>query len=266
MQKIKILNQTNYTVKMKISIITVAYNSEKTIQETIDSVLNQTYENIEYIIVDGKSSDTTVDIVKSYGNKIAKFVSEPDKGIYDAINKGIRMATGEVVGILNSDDVLAHEGVIENVVNLMQEKQVDSVYGDLKYVSPEDNSKVKRYWKSGNYKRNKFLYGWMPPHPTFYVKREAYEQFGTFDTSLSSAADYELMLRFLYKHHVSAAYNKEVMVYMKTGGKSNASLWNHIVGNMEDRKAWVKNNLNALFFTTLIKPFRKVPQFILSQF
>ena len=250
---------------MKLSIITVAYNSAKTIDKTIKSVLNQSYENLEYIIVDGQSTDGTIEIVKSYGTKISKFISESDKGIFDALNKGIAMATGEVIGILNSDDELAHSDVLRNVIHTMRNNEVDSVYGDLKYVAPEDNSKTKRYWKSGQYKRKKFLYGWMPPHPTFYVKREVYEKYGNFDTSLSSAADYELMLRFLYKHHVSAAYNEEVMVYMKTGGKSNASLLNHLVGNMEDRKAWVKNNLKSLFFTTLIKPFRKVPQFLLAK-
>jgi glycosyltransferase involved in cell wall biosynthesis len=251
---------------MKVSIITVAYNSEKTINQTILSVINQSYQDIEYIIVDGNSSDSTIDIVKSYGDNIAQFISEPDKGIYDAINKGIGMATGEIVGILNSDDELAHTDVIKHVVDLMDKEQVDSVYGDLKYVAPTDNAQVKRYWKSGNYKRNKFLFGWMPPHPTFYVKREVYEKYGNFDLSLSSAADYELMLRFMYKHKISAAYNEEVMVYMKTGGKSNASLLNHLVGNMEDRKAWVKNNLRSLFFTTLIKPFRKLPQFFLARY
>ena len=251
---------------MKISIITVAYNSENTINQTIQSILNQTYENIEYIVVDGQSTDRTVDIVRAYGSKISKFVSEPDEGIFDALNKGISMATGDIIGILNSDDELAHKNVLKNVVDLMQKENVETIYGDLKYVSPEDNSKTKRYWKSGNYKRRKFLYGWMPPHPTFYVRREVYEKYGVFDTSLSSAADYELMLRFLYKHRVSAAYNNEVMVYMKTGGKSNASLLNHITGNMEDRKAWVKNNLKSLFFTTLIKPVRKVPQFFLARY
>ena len=226
---------------MKVSIITVAYNSSKTIKETINSVLAQTYNNIEYIIVDGKSTDGTVELVQSYGDKISRFVSEKDNGIYDAINKGVKMATGDVVGILNSDDILSHNRIIQGVIDTFEQEQVDSVYGDLKYVSPTDNSKTVRYWKSGDYNRNKFIFGWMPPHPTFYVKRKAYEQFGLFDTNLKSAADYELMLRFLYKHKISAAYINEVMVYMKTGGQSNASLLNHILGNKEDRKAWINN-------------------------
>jgi glycosyltransferase involved in cell wall biosynthesis len=249
---------------MKVSIITVAYNSSKTIKETIDSVITQSYKNIEYIIVDGASTDGTVELVKSYGSQIAKFVSEKDKGIYDAINKGISMATGDIVGILNSDDVYTHKDIIKNIVDTFEQKGVDAVYGDLQYVSPEDNSKVVRYWKSGSYNRNKFIYGWMPPHPTFFVKREVYEQYGTFDLSLKSAADYELMLRFLYKNSISAAYIPEVMVWMKTGGQSNASLINHFLGNMEDRQAWIKNNLNVYFFTTLLKPLRKLPQFFIA--
>lgn len=249
---------------MKVSVITVAYNSSKTIRETIDSVVSQTYDQIEYIIVDGKSTDGTIEIVKSYGDKISKFVSEKDNGIYDAINKGLEMASGDVISILNSDDIFAHEKVIENTVAVFESEQVDTVYGDLKYVSPTDNTKVKRYWKSGVYKRKKFLFGWMPPHPTFFVKREVYEKHGTFDTSLTSAADYELMLRFLYKNKVSAGYNPEVMVLMKTGGQSNASLLNHIVGNKEDKMAWIKNGLKSFSFTTWIKPIRKVPQFLYS--
>ena len=249
---------------MKISIITVAFNSVSTIRETIESVLNQSYKNIEYIIVDGQSTDGTIGLVQSYGDRISKFVSEKDNGIYDAINKGLSMASGEVVSILNSDDIFAHSKVVENTVAVFKSQQVDSVYGDLKYVSQHDNNKVIRYWKAGAYRRNKFIFGWMPPHPTFFVKREVYEQFGAFDEELSSAADYELLLRFLYKNKVSAGYNAEVMVLMKAGGKSNASLWNRFIGNQEDRKAWAKNELQALFVTPYLKPLRKLPQFLLA--
>ena len=247
---------------MKVSIITVAYNSAKTIEETIQSVTSQTYQNIEYIIIDGASTDRTIHIINQYSDQISKLVSEKDEGIYDAINKGLKLATGEIIGILNSDDTYAHSRVIENVVRRFEEEGVDSVYGDLKYVSRVDRNKTIRYWKSGVYNRKKFVYGWMPPHPTFFVKREIYEQFGIFDTNLKSAADYELMLRFLYKHKVSAAYNEEVMVYMKTGGQSNASLINHLLGNHEDRKAWGKNGLRSYFFTSIFKPIRKIPQFL----
>lgn len=246
---------------MKVSIITVSYNSAKTIIETIESVINQSYDNIEYIIIDGDSKDGTMDIIESYKHKIHTVVSEPDKGIYDAMNKGLALATGDVIGLLNSDDTFAHNDVIKNVVAKFSTKPIDAVYGDLKYINGANKSTV-RHWKSGRYKRNKFLFGWMPPHPTFFVKREVYEQFGSFDTSLKSAADYELMLRFLYKNKVAAAYNNEVMVFMRTGGQSNASIKNHLLANLEDRKAWIKNQLYPYFFTTLLKPARKIPQFV----
>ena len=246
---------------MKVSIITVSYNSAKTIIETIESVVNQSYDNIEYIIIDGDSKDGTKDIIESYKHQIHTIVSEPDKGIYDAMNKGLALATGDVIGLLNSDDTFAHKDVIKNVVATFNAKQVDAVYGNLKYINGATKATV-RNWKSGAYRRSKFLFGWMPPHPTFFVKREAYEQFGRFDTSLKSAADYELMLRFLYKNKVTAAHNNEVMVLMRTGGQSNASLKNHILANLEDRKAWIKNQLYPYFFTTLLKPVRKIPQFV----
>ena len=248
---------------MKVSIITVSYNAERTIEETLQSVTNQTHKNIEYIIIDGASKDATISIINKYAHKIHTFVSEKDKGIYDAFNKGLKLATGDVIGLLNSDDIYAHDHVVENVVNCFEQNDVDAVYGDLKYVSPVDNLKTIRYWKSGKYNRSKFIFGWMPPHPTFFVKREAYEQFGLFDTDLRSAADYELMLRFLYKEGLKVAYNPEVMVLMKTGGQSNASLKNRLLGNQEDRKAWIKNELKTYFFTSFMKPIRKLPQFIL---
>ena len=249
---------------LTLSIITVSYNSAQTIKETIDSVLAQTYKHIEYIIVDGKSTDGTVEIVESYGDSIHKFVSEEDEGLYHAINKGIEMASGDVVSILNSDDIFAHNRVVEHTMNVFEEQQVDSVYGDLKYVDPEDNSKVIRYWKSGNYKRLKFFFGWMPPHPTFFVRKSVYDEFGKFDLSITSAADYELMLRFLYKKGISAGYNPEVMVLMKMGGKSNASILNRLIANSEDQNAWLKNNLKASILTRYMKPLRKVPQFVSS--
>lgn len=249
---------------MKFSIITVTYNSAETIRATIESVLNQRHVHIEYLIIDGQSNDGTLGIVEEYKAQIAKVVSEPDGGIYDAMNKGIALATGDVIGILNSDDVYAHEYVLHQIQQTFEDEQVDSVYGDLKYVRPDDLSQTVRYWKSGNFSKRKFLYGWMPPHPTFYVKRAIYEKHGVFDVAFRSAADYELMLRFLIKYKLSTAYIPDVFVLMRTGGQSNASLKNQLFANQEDRRAWAHNGLKSLPFTTFLKPIRKIPQFFVQ--
>ncbi|MEO1714083.1 MAG: glycosyltransferase family 2 protein [Bacteroidota bacterium] len=247
---------------MKVSIITATYNSSETIRDTIESVLCQTYKNIEHIIIDGASKDGTLEIVHSYGGKIAKVISEPDGGIYDAMNKGISMASGDVVGILNSDDFFAHDRVIEKVVRAFEMTECDSAYGDLQYVDPSETEKVVRNWRAGSHSRNSWLYGWMLPHPTFYVRKDVYERFGTFNLRLRSAADYEIMLRFLYKNKISATYIPEVLVRMRTGGVSNASLKNRIAANKEDRQAWRMNGLTPRFYTTLLKPIRKIGQFV----
>ncbi|MEM1220543.1 MAG: glycosyltransferase family 2 protein [Bacteroidota bacterium] len=247
---------------MKVSIITATYNSSETIRDTIESVLCQTYKNIEHIIIDGASKDGTLEIVHSYGGKIAKVISEPDGGIYDAMNKGISMASGDVVGILNSDDFFAHDRVIEKVVRSFEMTECDSAYGDLQYVDPSETAKVVRNWRAGRYTRNSWLYGWMLPHPTFYVRKDVYERFGTFNLRLRSAADYEIMLRFLYKNKISATYIPEVLVRMRTGGVSNSSIKNRLAANKEDRQAWRMNGLTPRFYTTLLKPIRKIGQFV----
>lgn len=247
---------------MKVSIITATYNSSETIRDTIESVLCQTYKNIEHIIIDGASKDGTLKIVHSYGGKIAKVISEPDGGIYDAMNKGISMATGDVVGILNSDDFFAHDRVIEKVVRAFEMTECDSAYGDLQYVDPAETGKVVRNWRAGSHTRNSWLYGWMLPHPTFYVCKDVYERFGTFNLRLRSAADYEIMLRFLYKNKISTTYIPEVLVRMRTGGVSNASFKNRLAANKEDRQAWRMNGLTPRFYTTLLKPIRKIGQFV----
>lgn len=247
---------------MKVSIITVCYNSAKTIEDTIKSVLNQSYDNIEYIIIDGQSKDNTMEIVNNYSGMISKVVSEKDKGMYDACNKGIAMATGDVIGILNSDDVFANKHIVQMVVDKMKKENTDALYGDLKYVSPDNLFKTHRYWKSGSYKRNKFIFGWMPPHPTFFIKKEAYQQFGGFNLNLKSAADYELMLRMLFKNKLKASYLPTVMVLMRDGGMSNATINSRLRGNTEDKMAWKLNGLQAMFFTMILKPIRKIPQFI----
>ena len=245
---------------MKISIITIAYNSENSISDAINSVLSQTYPDIEYIIVDGKSKDKTVEIVKSYGNKISKFVSEPDKGIYDALNKGIEMASGDVVGFMHSDDLFADEHVIEKVARLFKEKNVDSIYGDLNYVFKNDTNKILRYWKSDEFSLRRLKFGWMPPHPTFYVKRKIYEKYGGFDIDFKISSDYDSMLRFLGKYKISTAYLPEVMIKMRVGGASNRSLKNIIQKSTEDFRAIRKNKFGNIF-TLIFKNLRKVKQF-----
>ena len=247
---------------MKVSIITVCYNSAATIEDTIESVLGQTYDAIEYIVIDGASSDDTLQIMDRYKNDISVLVSEKDRGMYDAINKGIAISTGDIIGILNADDFYIDNSVISEVVQQMQQKKVDSLYSDLYYVAAEDTNKVVRNWVSGKYNRQKFLYGWMPPHPTFFVKRTAYEKYGNFNLDLKSAADYELMLRFLYKNNLSTCYLPRPLVRMRVGGISNVSLKNRINANKEDRLAWSMNGLRPKPFTMLLKPLRKVIQFV----
>lgn len=246
----------------KISIITVCYNSEKTIEDTILSVINQTYKNLEYIVIDGKSTDNTLAIINKYKENISLIVSEKDNGIYDAINKGINLATGDIVGNLNSDDFYTDNHVIEDVVNQLQHTKSDGLYADLYYVDGKNINKITRHWKSNEYKKGMFLKGWMPPHPTFFVKKEVYQKYGKFNLEFTSAADYEIMLRFIHKHKISLTYLPRVIVKMRVGGISNASLKNRIRANREDKKAWLVNNLKPHPFTLVLKPLSKIKQFI----
>ena len=251
---------------MKVSIITVCYNSGKTIEDTIRSVAQQTYSDIEYIVVDGMSSDATVEIVKRFQDAsrgvVTKFLCEIDKGIYDAMNKGLALATGDIIGVLNSDDFYCSNTVIEQVVEAFQKKGTDCLYGDLNYVDPENTSKIVRKWRSGDFNKENFLKGWMPPHPTFFVSKSCYEKFGTFNTIFKSAADYELMLRFLFKESCSAIHLPIVMIHMRAGGVSNVSLKNRLRANREDRLAWKINGLKPKWFTLLRKPLSKLIQYL----
>ena len=245
----------------KISIITVSFNSAQTIGDTLKSVAAQSHPNIEHIIVDGSSTDQTVKIVEGFPH-VAKYISEKDEGIYFAMNKGITMASGEVIGILNADDLYEDKGVIARVAAVFEDPKVDATYADLVFVDREDVLKVVRTWKSGPFKRSSMYNGWMPPHPTFFVRRSVYEKYGNFNTILRSAADYELMLRFLLKHEINLSYLPETIIKMRQGGKSTASISNRIKANMEDRKAWKMNGLKPHFFTLILKPLRKIKQFI----
>jgi glycosyltransferase len=246
---------------MRISIITATYNSAATVAETMRSVNEQDYPHIEHIIVDGNSQDDTLEIIQNYP-LTAALISERDEGIYDAMNKGIRMATGDIVGILNSDDIYANDQVISRVANIFQDPEIQACYGDLEYVDAHNTSRITRTWKSGKYNKGSFYWGWMPPHPTFFVRRKVYDRVGLFDTRLHSAADYEMMLRIMVKHQMQAAYIPEFLVKMRRGGVSNASIKNRIRANREDREAWRINAMTPYFFTLYLKPLRKITQFI----
>lgn len=246
---------------MKISIITITYNSAATLEQTIQSVLNQTYRSIEYIIVDGGSTDGTLAIIEKYKDKIHQFVSEKDNGLYDALNKAIAMASGDVIGMLHSDDFYIHDKVIEHYAAVFSKENPDAVYGDLYYVDKDNTDKIIRKWKSGTYRHGAFVNGWMPPHPTFFVKRNVYAAYGTFNPEFKSAADYELMLRFIHLHKIKLAYLPEYTVRMRVGGKSNKSVQNRINANLEDRRAWEVNGLKPKFYTLYLKPLRKIFQF-----
>lgn len=243
---------------MKISIITAVWNNKETIKDAVDSVLAQTYPDIEYIVIDGGSTDGTVDIIKSYGDRITKFVSEKDKGIYDALNKGVRVATGDVIGFLHSDDIFADENSVSKIAEAFC-SGVDGVYSDLVYTPKTDLDKVLRYWKSCDYKPSLLKRGWMPPHPTFYLRRELYDRFGLFDLSFRIAADYEFTLRVL-KNNIQISYIPEVLYKMRLGGASNKSLKNIILKSKEDYRALKKNNIGGLS-TLLLKNLSKIGQF-----
>lgn len=247
---------------MKVSIITVCFNSQATIEDTIKSVVSQAYENIEYLILDGMSTDNTLDIINKYRDHIDLLLSESDGGMYDALNKGIDMTSGDIIAILNSDDIYKDSQVIQDVVDAIQKNQTDACYGDLVYVAKNDLSRVKRYWRAGAYRDNYFKAGWMPPHPSFFVKKECYDKYGKFNLGLISAADYELMLRLIHKHQIKLAYIPRVLVKMREGGLSNTSLFSRLRGNKEDRLAWKINKLKPGLLTLKFKPLRKIVQFL----
>ncbi len=247
---------------MKISIITTTYNSADTIKDTLSSVNAQSYSNIEHIIVDGSSKDKTLEIVRNYGERVSKIISEPDKGIYDAMNKGVKAATGDVVGILNSDDVYASENVITNVMRLFNDENCDGVYGNLNFVKADNLNEVVRVWKSSPYKPSSFAKGWHPPHPTFFVKKEVYDNYGLFDISLNVSADFELMLRFIEKHKIDVCFLDEVLVKMRYGGESTGSIKKIIAGNKNIIKAFKKNDLDVSYLYPIYRLLPKLKQFI----
>nr|WP_256484283.1 glycosyltransferase family 2 protein [Mucilaginibacter flavidus] len=245
---------------MKISLITVVYNAENTISDCITSVLGQLYSNVEYIVIDGGSTDKTLNIIHSYKNRISHFISEPDRGIYDAMNKGIELATGDVIGILNADDFFADNMVLVSIADAFNKNRTDIVYGDLEYLNEKGD--VLRKWRSSSFRRRNFEYGWMPAHPTFYCRRELFGRFGVYSLRFGTAADYELMLRFLYAGKLTAVYLDKVLVKMRTGGKSNQSLTSRLKGLFHDFRAMRHNRIFLPIFTIIMKPMRKIRQYI----
>ena len=248
---------------MKISIITATCNSGATVRDTLASVAGQDYPGIEHIIIDACSTDNTLQIVGEFPH-VAKVISEKDKGIYDAMNKGIRQATGDVIGILNSDDIYADATIISAIAEAFQDPNIRATYADLQYVHQNDPDRIVRTWRTGLFNKRRFYYGWMPPHPTFFVKKEVYDEIGVFDITLQSAADYEMMLRILLKFEMPAHYIPRVIVKMRVGGISNASFKNRVKANREDRLAWKMNGMQPYFFTLYAKPIRKISQFIIK--
>ncbi len=248
----------------KISVITAVYNNRSTIRDTLESVLGQTYDHVEYIVIDGESDDGTLEIIEGYEERLDTFVSEPDDGIYSAFNKGVQRSSGDIVGILNADDFYANERVLARVVEAFAETDADCVYGDLVYVDEEDPEKVVRYWESGEYDPERLRNGWMPPHPTFFVRQTLYEQYGGFSKDLDISADYELIIRLLYRHGADAAYIPETLVRMRTGGASNASIGQRLRSHMQDYRAWLKNGFIPNPVRMSLKPLSKIRQYFAS--
>ena len=242
---------------LKVSIITVSFNSAKTIASTINSVLSQDYPNLEYIVVDGGSSDGTVGIIEKNQSRISKWISEKDRGMYDAMNKGIAMATGDVIGILNSDDVYMNTHVISELIELMQSQKAQVVFADLILVDQFDDQKVLRYYDSGHFHPNKFKYGWMPAHPTVFVKRELYEAVGKFSTTYQIAADYEMLIRILAIQRARYAYLPKPVVRMRAGGASTSGLSRNWILNQEIVRACKENGIYSNMAMLLLKlPFK----------
>lgn len=246
----------------KISVITACLNNAETLEAALRSVRLQDHPAVEHIVVDGGSTDGTAELLAKYQDHLGALMSEKDEGVYHALNKGLAKASGEVIAVLHADDFYPDPGVLSRVARAFEEHGTDCVYGDVRFVRRHDPARVVRYWKASSYEEGLFLRGWMPPHPAFFLKREWYERYGCFNTALSISADYELMLRMLHKHKLTAHYVPETLVVLRSGGTSNRSLVNRIKANLEDRKAWRMNGLRPGAFTLFLKPLGKVSQYV----
>ena len=245
---------------MKISIITAVRNSHATIADALDSILAQDHPDTELIVIDGASTDGTLAVVQRYAQRIVHTLSEPDHGIYDALNKGLKLATGEIVGFLHADDWLADDRILSRIVAAFADPTVEAVYGDLVYVSATDRGRVIRHWRAGEYRPSRLHWGWMLPHPTLYLRRALYERHGGFDLRYRIAADYDLMLRVLSRINGQVVYLPEVLVRMRLGGTSNRSPRNLLQKSCEDYQILRRNRIGGLG-TLLLKNVQKLPQF-----
>lgn len=248
---------------MKISIITATYNSSKTVRDTFESILAQTHEDYEVIVVDGASKDNTIEIVKEYEplfNGRLRYISERDKGIYDAMNKGIAMATGDIIGILNSDDFFFDNNALYQINRVFETHNTDCVFGNLVYVDADNTNNIQRIWKGSEYKPGRFKYGWVPAHPTFYVKCECYKRYGGYNLSYQVSADFELMLRYLAKYNISSTYIDKYLVRMRAGGESNGTIKNILLGNKNIMRAFKENGITATSLYPILRILPKVAQ------
>ncbi|RYE30643.1 MAG: glycosyltransferase [Sphingobacteriaceae bacterium] len=245
---------------MKISVITVCFNAVSTIESSILSVISQDYENVEYIVIDGGSADGTIAIIQRYAAQVSCFISEPDKGIYDAINKGIAHASGDIIGLLHANDCFASTRILSTVAQNFQQNKVDAVYGNLVFYN--ETGRIIRRWNSQTCSRLLLELGWMPPHPTLYLKKEIYKRYGNYRLDFGTAADYELILRVFYRYRIKTRFVDHVFIKMLTGGISNKNLLNHVTGNSNDFKAMKKHQLHAPFIAIILKPLQKVFQYL----
>jgi glycosyltransferase len=246
---------------MKISVVTVTYNSASTLAHTLRSVSNQSHQDIEHIIIDGASTDSTLELIQSEGRRVTTVVSEPDSGIYEAMNKGLRLATGEMVGFLNADDIYADDAVVADIARVANDSTADATYGDLVYIDNDCPSRAVRHWRSQVFRRSRLPFGWMPPHPTFYIRRSLLTKLGVFDDTLKIAADFDFMLRYLSQPGFKATYMARILVHMRTGGASNASLSALLRKSREDLFVLRKNGVGG-WFTLICKNMRKIVQFV----
>lgn len=249
--------------QLKISVVTACFNSQATIGEAIATLKRQSWGNVEHVVIDGASKDDTVEVARRTLGPVDVLVSEPDKGIYDALNKGIVNSTGDIVGFLHSDDLYAHDEVLSRVAACFEDPEIGAVYGDLQYVKAANTAHVIRHWKSGSFSTGKLKYGWMPPHPTFFMRRELYEELGGFDLAYRIAGDYDALLRYLASDKVKVHYLPEVLVKMRLGGASNGSLKQIIRKSREDISAMMKHGVNPVLALPY-KNLSKLPQFMMK--
>lgn len=248
--------------RMIVSMITVVFNREKTIGQALTAVQRQTYAEIEHLVIDGQSTDGTLEEIRRHRTPSLRLVSEPDQGIYDALNKGMRLARGEILGVVHSDDFLAHDRVVERVAEAFADPAIDAVYGDLDYVAAADPTRVVRHWRAGPFSPQKLRRGWMPPHPALFVRRRVVETHGAYDTRYRIAADYDAILRWFGRGGLRAAYLPEVLVKMRTGGESNRSLERVLLKSREDLEALRQNEIGGIGALAL-KNLSKITQFII---